>query len=99
MIHCCMNRKQEIRQQIQFLQGELAAMEEDVVIEFNDGCGGELYTAKAASLKDEDIINALKNHPAIDKFIGEDVTVWFYELNYSEVFHVTETRTLNITPF
>ena len=44
MIQCCMNRKQEIRQQIQFLQGELAAMEEDVVIEFNDGCGGELYT-------------------------------------------------------
>lgn len=100
MIYCCMNKKQEIRQQIQFLQGELAAMDDGLEVIFgNWACCVREYQAKVESLSDSDIIDALSNHPDIRIFVNSDVVVRYPVAGYCKTFHVTRNVSYNITPF
>ena len=100
MIHCCMDRKQEIQEQIAELQRELAGMENGFEIIFGNWvCSKFEYTASVKSLSDADIIDALSKHPDIRKFGDSDVIVVCESSGYKKTFHVTKVVSYNITPF
>jgi hypothetical protein len=99
MIHCCMdnNRKQEIQNQIAELQRELAGVASDLMVQFT--CCGDVYHGISKSLSDDDIIDAINNHPDLYQFGDEDVVVWCPEIGYRKTFHVTQVVSYNVTPF
>jgi len=100
MIQWSMDRKQEIQNQIAELQRELAGMEKGgAVIQFNDGFGGDINYAAVNSLCDEDIIQALRDHPAISDYAGMDVVIYLDGAKLNTKFHVTRNVSYNITPF
>lgn len=100
MIQCCMNRKQEIQNQIAELQRELAGMDDGIEVIFgNWACCVREYQAKVESLSDSDIIDALSNHPDIGIFGNSDVGVRYPVAGYCKTFHVTRNVSYNITPF
>lgn len=100
MIHCYMDRKQEIQKQIAELQRELAGIERGFIINFGNGnVSSREGIALTPSLSDEDVIAALSVFPYIHVWADSDVTVQCSFCGYRKVFHVTKVVSYNITPF
>lgn len=103
MIQWCMDRKQEIQNQIAELQRELAGMESKVLFcaaELNSD-NAEIYSTKTKSFHDVDVIEAIQKHESIHYFRDSDIDVWPHgsDRSLSKTFHVTRNVSYNITPF
>jgi len=101
MIHCCMDRKQEIQNQIAELQRELAGIENGFNITIHSAGDEHRYGASAKSLDDADIIAAIEGLPSLllRLFANQTIIVTCSLANYEREFYVTEKISHFVTPF